>query len=115
MREGRSFNPDEFAIAPEEVVAGRAPEDYQDPLPFVSCTWFTCALCEISDMARRLSGRTNRASPVQTLVTQIAGGKTHRLTAPWHLSPHCGERVIAARRRGEAPSHRAFDYLFPLG
>ena len=27
-REGRSFNPDEFAIALEQVVAGTAPADY---------------------------------------------------------------------------------------
>jgi len=30
VREGRSFNPDEFAIALEQVVAGKAPEDYQN-------------------------------------------------------------------------------------
>ena len=30
-REGRSFNPDEFAIALEQVVAGTAPNDYRDP------------------------------------------------------------------------------------
>ena len=31
VREGRSFSPDEFAIALEQVVAGAAPEDYRDP------------------------------------------------------------------------------------
>jgi len=31
VREGRSFNPDEFAIALEQVVAGTAPEDYRKP------------------------------------------------------------------------------------
>lgn len=31
VREGRSFNPDEFAIALEQVVAGTAPCDYSDP------------------------------------------------------------------------------------
>jgi hypothetical protein len=30
VREGRSFNPDEFAIALEQVVAGTAPDDYKD-------------------------------------------------------------------------------------
>ena len=34
VREGRSFNPDEFAIALEQVVAGTAPEDYRDPAQF---------------------------------------------------------------------------------
>ena len=34
VREGRSFNPDDFAIALEQVVAGKAPEDYRDPKQF---------------------------------------------------------------------------------
>jgi predicted AAA+ superfamily ATPase len=41
VREGRSFNPDEFAIALEQVVAGTAPEDYRDPKLFFSRTCFT--------------------------------------------------------------------------
>jgi hypothetical protein len=44
VREGRSFNPDEFAIALEQVVAGNAPEDYRDPEKFFSRTCFTRAL-----------------------------------------------------------------------
>ena len=32
VREGRSFNPDEFAIALEQVAAGNAPDDYKDPV-----------------------------------------------------------------------------------
>jgi predicted AAA+ superfamily ATPase len=35
VREGRSFNPNEFPIALEQVVAGTAPEDYSDPRLFV--------------------------------------------------------------------------------
>lgn len=31
VREGRSFNPNEFAIALAQVVSGRGPEDYRDP------------------------------------------------------------------------------------
>jgi predicted AAA+ superfamily ATPase len=34
VREGRSFNPDEFAIALEQVVAGKAPADYREPKQF---------------------------------------------------------------------------------
>jgi hypothetical protein len=45
VREGRSFNPDEFAIALEQVVAGTAPEDYQKPEQFFSRTCFTRAWC----------------------------------------------------------------------
>lgn len=36
VREGRSFNPDEFAIALEQVVAGTAPLDYRDPVQFLN-------------------------------------------------------------------------------
>src|SRR5712692_7264611 len=34
---------------------------------------------------RRLSGETSNAAPVLTLVTQFGGGKTHTLTALYHL------------------------------
>src|SRR4029450_1039999 len=46
VREGRSFNPDEFAIALEQVVAGTAPEDYREPAQFFARTCFTSALRE---------------------------------------------------------------------
>jgi hypothetical protein len=58
VREGRSFNPNEFAIALEQVVAGTAPEDYRDPAQFFARTCFTRALREHAGMVlRRLSGR----------------------------------------------------------
>ena len=87
MREGRSFSPDEFAIALEQVVAGTAPPDYRDPAQFFSRTCFTRALKEHVGMAlRRLSGKTENTAPVLTLVTQFGGGKTHTLTALYHLA-----------------------------
>lgn len=87
VREGRSFNPDEFAIALEQVVAGTAPEDYQRPEQFFARTCFTRALCENSGLVlRRLAGKTQNTAPVQTLVTQMGGGKTHMLTTLWHLA-----------------------------
>ncbi len=87
VREGRSFNPDEFAIALEQVVAGTAPEDYRDPKQFFARTCFTRALRENSGLVlRRLSGRTENTSSVQTLVTQMGGGKTHMLTSLLHLA-----------------------------
>ncbi|MCL6581521.1 MAG: DUF499 domain-containing protein, partial [Firmicutes bacterium] len=86
VREGRSFNPDEFAIALEQVVAGRAPADYQDPAQFFSRTCFTRALKEhLGLVLRRLAGETTGTAPVLTLVTQFGGGKTHTLTALYHL------------------------------
>ena len=87
VREGRSFSPDEFAIALEQVVAGTAPADYRDPAQFFSRTCFTRALKEHAGMVlRRLSGRTENTAPVLTLVTQFGGGKTHTLASLYHLA-----------------------------
>ncbi len=84
--EGRSFNPDEFAIALEQVVAGAAPRDYRDPDAFFDRTCFTRALCDHAGMVlRRLAGETANTAPVMTLLTQFGGGKTHTLTALYHL------------------------------
>jgi hypothetical protein len=89
VREGRSFNPDEFAIALEQVAAGRGPDDYRKPEQFFARTCFTRALTEHLGMVlRRLSGRTENSAPVMTLVTQFGGGKTHTLTALFHLAKH---------------------------
>jgi hypothetical protein len=93
VREGRSFNPDEFAIALEQVVAKTAPEDYWKPELFFARTYFTRALREHAGMVlRRLSGRTENAAPVLTLITQFGGGKTHTLTTLYHLANN-GEAV----------------------
>ena len=87
VREGRSFSPDEFAIALEQVVAGTAPEDYRNPEQFFSRTCFTRALNEHAGVVlRRLSGKTENTAPVLTLITQFGGGKTHTLTALYHLA-----------------------------
>lgn len=87
VREGRSFNSDEFAIALEQVVAGSAPDDYKKPEQFFSRTCFTRALRDNSGLVlRRLAGQTENTAPVQTLVTQMGGGKTHMLTTLWHLA-----------------------------
>lgn len=95
VRKGRSFNPDEFAIALEQVVAGTAPLDYRDAAQFFSRTCFTRALREHSGVVlRRLSGLTQNTAPVLTLVTQFGGGKTHTLTSLYHLVKN-GDRAKA--------------------
>lgn len=89
VRKGRSFSPDEFAIALEQVVAGTAPKDYSDPKEFFSRTVFTRALREHLGMVlRRLNGSTEDTAPILTLVTQFGGGKTHTLTALYHMVKH---------------------------
>lgn len=68
VREGRSFNPNGFAIALEQVVAGRGPEDYRDPKKFIARTYFTRALREYVGMVlRRLSGQSANTAPVLTI------------------------------------------------
>lgn len=87
VREGRSFNPDEFAIHLEQVIARTAPEDYREPGQFFKRTCFTRALREHAGMVlRRLSGETANTAPVMTLITQFGGGKTHTLAALYHLA-----------------------------
>jgi Protein of unknown function (DUF499) len=87
VREGRSFNPDDFAIHLEQVVNKTAPEDYRDPKQFFSRTCWTSALRTHAGMVlRRLAGKTQNTAPVLTLVTQFGGGKTHTLTALYHLA-----------------------------
>ena len=87
VREGRSFSPDEFAIALEQVRAGIAPPDYTDPAQFFARTCFTEALTHHSGMVlRRLAGQTANTAPALSLVTQFGGGKTHTLTALYHLA-----------------------------
>lgn len=95
VRQGRSFNPDEFAIALEQVVAGTAPEDYRNAEQFFSRTCFTRALREHSGMVlRRLTGLTENTAPVLTLITQFGGGKTHTLAALYHVARN-GEKSKA--------------------
>src|SRR5947208_5505849 len=92
VREGRSFNPDEFAIHLEQVVAKTAPEDYRNPAQFFSRTCWTRALREHAGMVlRRLAGRTDNTAPVLTLITQFGGGKTHTLTSLYHLAKSGGK------------------------
>ncbi|MBI4027468.1 MAG: ATP-binding protein, partial [Verrucomicrobia bacterium] len=87
VREGRSFNPDEFAIHLEQVVGGTAPEDYKKPEQFFARTCFTRALREHAGMVlRRLAGETANTAPVMTLITQFGGGKTHTLATLYHLA-----------------------------
>jgi hypothetical protein len=87
VREGRSFNPDDFAIHLEQVVSGKAPDDYLDPKQFFSRTCWTSALrTHVGMVLRRLDGKTEDAAPVLTLVTQFGGGKTHTLTSLFHLA-----------------------------
>ncbi len=113
VREGRSFDPDEFAIHLEQVVSGRAPDDYRDPEKFFSRNVFTRALTDHTGMVlRRLAGRTEDTPPVVTLITQFGGGKTHTLAVLYHLAGNAHRAtsfvgvpdLLRAARLGEVPS-----------
>ena len=115
VREGRSFSPDEFAIALEQVVAQTAPPDYTDPAQFFARTCLTKALTEHSGMVlRRLTGQTANTAPAMSLVTQFGGGKTHTLTALYHLAQAGAEaarfpgvaELLAAAGVGAVPAAR---------
>ncbi len=95
---GRSFSPDEFAIALEQVVAGTGPDDYCRPDQFFARTCFTPGLTEQAGLVlRRLAGETQNTAPVLSLVSGFGGGKTHTLATLFHLVRAAGD---AAALRG---------------
>lgn len=102
VREGRSFNPDEFAIGLEQLVAATAAEDYRAPEPFFALTCWMRALRERAGMVlRRLSGGTDNTALVLTRITQFGAGKTHTLAALYQLATS-GDLPAAPERRGSA-------------
>ncbi|MDW8470209.1 MAG: hypothetical protein RML56_15980 [Burkholderiales bacterium] len=91
------------------MVAGTAPEDYRNPVQFIARTCFTRALTEHAAMVlRRLAGRTDNTAPVLTLITQFGGGKTHTLTALYHLTKNAGAPERDERGRPGCCARRAF-------
>src|SRR5262249_14496531 len=114
VREGRSFNPDEFAIALEQVVARSAPEDYTDPNKFFGRTCFTQSLREhVAMVLRRFNGEPVNAAPLLPLITQFGGGKTHTLTALYHavrsataLDVSCKADLLRAVETADLPKSR---------
>src|SRR6266480_5334369 len=91
LREGRSLDPSEFAVHLEQVAAGTAPADYVQPEKFFARNYFSKALVEHCGMVlRRLNGETANTAPVLSLITQFGGGKTHTLTALYHMA-HAGK------------------------
>jgi hypothetical protein len=98
LREGRSLDPSEFAVHLEQVVAGTAPDDYKKADKFFARNYFSKALVEYCGMVlRRLNGATANTAPVLSLITQFGGGKTHALTAFYHL---CSNGAAAKKFAG---------------
>ena len=83
IREGR-IEASLFAAKLDEVVAGRAHPEYQDPKTFFSHTVVTWGLRQLLAMsAKRLSGK--GGDGVLHIETPFGGGKTHSLIALYHL------------------------------
>jgi len=101
VREGRSFNPDEFAIALEQVVAGTAPEDYRDPAQFFARTCFTRALREHAGMVlRRLSGKTEIQPALRKLVEDEFRRGASIPVVPPEVWNRLGTKILPKLRSG---------------
>jgi len=84
----RDPDPSLFAISLHHVMQGHADRDYTDPERFFSRTYMTRAL---SDLLERVIGRLagqGRGAPILRLETPFGGGKTHTMTALYHIARH---------------------------
>jgi len=89
LRENRPLDASEFAIHLDQIRDGRAPKDYVEPDRFFERTHVTGSLLDLaSQTIRRLSGIQLETSAVFNMSTQFGGGKSHSLTALYHLAKH---------------------------
>ena len=90
--EGR-LTMDVFAADLWQVASGKAPLDYQDKDIFFRKTYLTKGLQNIIEIAKnRLKGKTGDS--VVQLQTPFGGGKTHTLTALYHMAKEWDARVV---------------------
>src|SRR5438309_5245286 len=95
LRENRALDASEFAVHLDQIRDGRAPKDYTDPHRFFDRTYVTGSLLDLaSQVVRRLSGIQLQTSAVFNMSTQFGGGKSHSLTALYHMAKH-GDRATA--------------------
>jgi hypothetical protein len=93
LRENRPLDASEFAVHLDHIRDGRAHPDYRDPARFFERTYLTKNLLDLSSQViRRLSGVKVETSAVFNMATQFGGGKTHSLTALYHLA-NAGEKA----------------------
>ena len=87
LRENRPLDASEFAVHLDHIRDKRAHEDYVKPERFFERTYMTKSLLDLSaQVVRRLSGIKVETSAVFNMATQFGGGKTHSLTAQYHLA-----------------------------
>src|SRR5436309_8422862 len=86
LRENRPLDASEFAIHLDQIRDHRAPRDYTDPRRFFDRTYVTGSLLDLAaQVVRRLSGIQVETSAVFNMATQLGGGKSHSLTALYHM------------------------------
>src|SRR5580698_751431 len=86
LRQNLTLDASEFAVHLDQIRDGRAPKDYTDPQRFFDRTHVTGSLLDLaSQVVRRLSGIQLETSAVFNMATQFGGGKSHSLTALYHL------------------------------
>ena len=87
LRENRPLDASEFAVHLDHIREHRAHPDYVNPERFFARTYLTKSLLDLSSqVVRRLSGIKVETSAVFNMATQFGGGKTHSLTALYHLA-----------------------------
>jgi hypothetical protein len=95
LRENRPLDAAEFAVHIDHIrdPKSQAPKDYKDPQRFFDRTYLTGSLLELAaQVLRRLSGIVVETSAVFNMATQFGGGKSHSLTALYHLA-RSGEKA----------------------
>ena len=96
----RDPDPSLFAISLHHVMQGIADSDYTDAERFFDRTFMTRALSELLErVVGRLAGQ-GRGAPILRLETPFGGGKTHTMTALYHIarSPDALEEQEAIQR-----------------
>jgi hypothetical protein len=92
LRENRPLDASEFAVHLDDVRQGLGHIDYVKPERFFDRTFMTASLLDLaSQVLRRLSGIQVETSAVFNMATQFGGGKTHSLTALYHLATNGDE------------------------
>ncbi|TWT30123.1 ATP-binding protein [Blastopirellula retiformator] len=89
LRKNRSLEASEFAVNLGHIHDKReeVPEVYSDPVQFFERTLLTGSLKELgTQVLRRLNGLTQETSAVFNMATNFGGGKTHSLTALFHIA-----------------------------
>ena len=82
----RDADPSLFAISLHHVMQGNASRDYTDAERFFERTFMTRALSELLErVVGRLAGQ-GRGAPILRLETPFGGGKTHTMTALYHIA-----------------------------